>query len=101
MTAEERMALIRAKAARRGSPYKASGLFLAANPGMESAVKPNAHLPPSGGHWRCRGLRMKDRTTVRATRLEGAPEAREWRPKFRKGKHWLTRIAEGWAKRHG
>ena len=25
-------------------------------------------------------------------------KAADWRPKFRKGKHWLTRVAEGWRK---
>jgi hypothetical protein len=89
------MALIRVKASRGGSPYKAPGLFLAANPGTESAVRPNARLPRSGGHWRGSGFgRMKDWTTVRATAIEGRPKGGEWRPEFRKGAHYLTRIAE-------
>ena len=64
MTRDERLALIRGKRCGSGAAYKAPGLFLASNPEAASAVKPNARLAPTGGHWRCRGLRMKGRTVA-------------------------------------
>jgi hypothetical protein len=98
MTPEQRLALIQAKiGSPAATPPKPKGLHCAAT-GDPSAVKPNARLPATGGHWRCRGLRMKDRTTVRATALETTPKEAEWRPEFRKGEHWLTRVAEKWRK---
>lgn len=97
MNTASRLELIRAKA--RGGAEKTivtTGRGMAvAETGAPSAVKPNAHLPPSGGYWRCQGIRMKGRTVAgHVTALEVVPEAKEWRPSHRHTAHPLTRIAE-------
>jgi len=97
MDSASRLEFIRAKA--RGGAEKpivkvGRGMAVVAT-GAASAVKPNAHLPPSGGYWRCQGIRMKGRSACgHVTALEAVPVAKEWRPEHRKGAHHLTRIAE-------
>lgn len=95
-----RMELIAKLARKRGScaPMKAQGLAVAA--GAKPVTRPLGKVPPiTGGEARyaCQGLNLWWHTG-RASPVEPVAKAKQWRPKFRKGKHWLTRVAEGWRK---
>lgn len=59
----------------------------------QTAVKLHAWRAPTRGNVYARGFGCYQDGSVTA----GATvrEAKDWRPKFRKGEHWLTRIAEG------
>lgn len=79
---------------------KPAGLYASANPDERATRKKpfdRTTRPKRGARWGWYGAEIGHPEHRRKQWL-GAPDERDadWRPEFRKGKHWLTRVAEGW-----
>jgi hypothetical protein len=96
MTAAERLKLIRSKVKPIAPAMpKPAGLYAASHPGHE-ARKPKPLAPLTRKEWRSgfgpsQGWKVPEWVGVPEMRTQGG-----FKDGHRHGKHWLTRVAEGW-----